>query len=125
MNYNYDVKFEENILIVGRIGCGKTTFVQNLGKNKMFGEIKEVIWVSKMPLSKDRESNLRGCFVDEEMDFKYQNNIDEFDDWFDYFQRQGVPCNKNFVGENIKLDRLIVTDDVWALLINQKNLLFF
>ena len=80
MNYNYDAKFEENILIVRRIGCGKTTFVQNLGKNKMFGEIKEVIWVSKMPLSKDRESNLRECFVDEEMDFKYQNNIDEFDD---------------------------------------------
>ena len=78
-----------------------------------------------MSLSKDRESNLRECFVDEEMDFKYQNNIDEFDDWLDYFQRQGVPCNKNFVGENIKLDRLIVTDDVWALLINQKNLLFF
>ena len=46
----------------------------------MFGEIKEVIWVSKMSLSKDRESNLRECFVDEEMDFKYQNNIDEFDD---------------------------------------------
>ena len=33
--------------MVGRTGCGKTTFVQNLGKNKMFGEIKEVTWLSK------------------------------------------------------------------------------
>ena len=47
MNYSYDAKSEGNISIVGRTGYGKTTFVQNLGKNKMFGEIKEVIWVSK------------------------------------------------------------------------------
>ena len=31
MNYNYDAKFEGNILT----GCGKTSFVQNLGKNKI------------------------------------------------------------------------------------------
>ena len=42
-NYSFDAKFEGNILVVGRTGCGKTTFVQNIGKNKMFGEIKEVI----------------------------------------------------------------------------------
>ena len=34
MNYIYNAKFEGNILIVGRTGCGKTTFVQNLDKNK-------------------------------------------------------------------------------------------
>ena len=42
VNYTYDAKFEGNILVVGRTGCGKTTFIQNLGKNKMFGDIKEV-----------------------------------------------------------------------------------
>ena len=41
VNYTYDAKFEGNILVVGRTGCGKTTFIQNLGKNKMFGDIKE------------------------------------------------------------------------------------
>ena len=71
----------------------------------MFGEIKEVIWVSKIPLSKDRDNNIRECFVDEEMDFKYPNNIDEFDDLLEYFQRQKAPCNENFLGGNIKLDR--------------------
>ena len=53
MNYNYDTKFEGNILVVGRTGCRKRTFVQNLEKNKMFGNLKEVIWVSKILLSKD------------------------------------------------------------------------
>ena len=30
------------MLIVGQTGCGKTTFIQNLAKNKMFGELKNV-----------------------------------------------------------------------------------
>ena len=56
MNYCYNAKFEGNILIVSRTGCGKTTFVQNLGKKKMFGKIKELIWVLKIPLSKARKT---------------------------------------------------------------------
>ena len=35
--YSYDGQFEDNILIVGRTGCGKTTFIQKLGQNRMFG----------------------------------------------------------------------------------------
>ena len=72
MNYCCDAKFEGNILVVGRTGCGKTTFVQNLGKNKMFGEIKEVTWLSKIPLSREREKNVRSCFIDKQMDLYIQ-----------------------------------------------------
>ena len=75
----------------------------------MFAEIKELVWVSKIPLSKDRRNNIREYFVDEEMDFKYPNNIDEFDDLLKYFQRQKAPCNENFLGENIKLDRCLLS----------------
>lgn len=46
----YDAKFEGNILVVGRTGCGKTAFAQNLAKNKMLGDIKDVLWVSKITL---------------------------------------------------------------------------
>ena len=60
----------------------------------MFGEIREVIWVSKILLSKDTENNIRESFIDEEMDFKYPNNIDEFNDLLDYFQRQKLPYNE-------------------------------
>ena len=50
MNYRYDAKFEGNIFAMERTGCSKTTFVQNLGKNQMFGDIKEVLWISKTSL---------------------------------------------------------------------------
>ena len=52
IKYSYDGSFEGNILIVERTGCGKTTFVQNLAKNKLFGQITEVYWVSKIELLK-------------------------------------------------------------------------
>ena len=96
MNYTYDAWFEGNVLIVGRTGCEKTTFVQNLGKYKMFGKIKEVIWVSKIPISKDREKNIREYFVDEEMDFKYPNNISEFD-YLIHFKDKEHLVAKNFL----------------------------
>ena len=41
--YTYDEKFQGNILVVGRTGCGKTTFIQRRGKNKLFGsEITDI-----------------------------------------------------------------------------------
>ena len=69
INYIYNGAFEGNILVVGRTGCGKTTFVQNLAKNKMFGNLKEVIWDSKILLSKEREDQIKECFADEKVDF--------------------------------------------------------
>ena len=36
--YTYDGKFQGNILVVVRTMCGKTTFVQQLGRNRLFGE---------------------------------------------------------------------------------------
>ena len=38
--YSYDSRFDGSILVVGRTGCGKITFVQNLAKNQLFGDIK-------------------------------------------------------------------------------------
>ena len=78
VNYTCDGKFEGNILIVGRTGCGKVTFVQNLGKNNLFGKIKEVYWISKIELSKEREENIRNCFKDETVDFDYPTNVEDF-----------------------------------------------
>ena len=115
MNYSFDAKFEGNILVVGRTGYGKTTFVQILEKNKMFGEIKEVTWLSKISLSREREKNIRSCFIDEQIDFKYPNAVEDFDDLLEFFQRRKAPCNENDLGKNIKLDRLIVMDDVSGL----------
>ena len=55
--YMDDGTFERNILIVGRTECDKT-FFQNLAKNRLFGDIKEVFWISKIEVSRDREENI-------------------------------------------------------------------
>ena len=39
ITYTYDAKFEGNILVVGRTGCGKTNIGQNFGENKMFSDM--------------------------------------------------------------------------------------
>ena len=75
MNYTYDGKFEEKILLVGRNGCGKTTFVQNLGKYQLFGDIKEILWISKISLSTERQNNIGNVFVNQHVDFLYPNDI--------------------------------------------------
>ena len=51
-----------------------------LEKNNMFGEIEEVVGVSKIPLSMEREKNISSCFMDEHIDFKYPNDVEDFDD---------------------------------------------
>ena len=73
---------------MGRTGCGKTTFVQNLGNNKLFVEINEVYWVSKIQLSKERERKIEGSFKDQEVIFHYPNNIDDFEYLIDVFKRR-------------------------------------
>ena len=88
VNYTYNQKFEGKILIVGRNGCGKTTFVQNLGKNNLFGDIKEVYWISKIELSKEREENIRDCFKDQTVGFDYPINVKEFIDLLKIYQRK-------------------------------------
>ena len=48
VNYSYDGKFEVNISVVGRTGCGKTTFVQTWGKTNYLGTLKKFIGSLKL-----------------------------------------------------------------------------
>ena len=115
IKYMYDGKFEGNILIVGRTGCGKTTFVKNLGKNKLFGDVKEVYWTSKIELSQDREDNIRDCFPDQVVKFDYPSNVEVFDDLLEMCRLRKAEYIENELGENMVLDKLIVMDDVSGL----------
>ena len=77
--YTYDGQFDGNILVVGRTRCGKTTFIERLGKNKLFGtRINDVFWMSKIVLSKEREEIIRESFVDQEVHFSYPHDLDDF-----------------------------------------------
>ena len=88
VDYRYDRKFEGNILIVRRTSCSKTTLVQNLDKNKLFGDVKEVYWISRIELSKYREKNIRDSFVDQTINFDYPNNVEEFNDLLEVYTRK-------------------------------------
>ena len=58
--FEYDGTFSDNILVAGQTGCGKTSFVQSLGKNKIFGDgLIGVNWVSKINLTKNREDEIK------------------------------------------------------------------
>ena len=87
VEYWYDGKFEGNILIVGQTGCGKTTFTQNITKSDLFTELKEIFWISKISLSTKREENIKSCFK-KHVDFKYPQNLDDFNMELDFFQRK-------------------------------------
>ena len=115
VDYRYDRKFEGNSLIVRRTSCSKTTFVQNLDKNKLFGDVKEVYWISQIELSKDREKNIRDCFVDQIINFDYPNNVEEFTYLLEVYTRKKVNYTENDLGENMILDKVIVTDDASGL----------
>ena len=39
INFYLQWEINGNILLVGRTGCGKTTFLEKIGLNKFFGDI--------------------------------------------------------------------------------------
>ena len=114
--HNYNRKFEGNFLIVGQTSCGKTTFIQKPGKKKIFGDLKEIYWIKKIPLSTQREKSISSCFQ-KNVDFKYRQTVDEFNMRLTCFQRKRHIDNDIGVvmGENIIFDKLIVMDDVSGL----------
>ena len=48
----YDGQFSGNVLVVGRTGCGKITFLEKLGLNNFFGDIIKAEWISGIDIDK-------------------------------------------------------------------------
>ena len=74
----YDGKFEGNILVVGRTECGKTSFIERLAVNNVFGKLTKIKWVSQISLSKQREAQIQSNF-DCPLSFQYPKNVEELD----------------------------------------------
>ena len=106
-------------MVVGRTWCGKTTFIQKLGRNRMFdSNIYLVYWVSKIKLSAEREHFIRESFLEQTVKLTYPNNLDEFNYLIDFFMSQKVSEDNSSVvgaGEKTPIDKLIVMDDVSGL----------
>ena len=60
-----DGQFYENVLVVGRTGCGKTTFLEKLGVNNFFGKIIKTEWISGIDINKQREAEIQSYFSNE------------------------------------------------------------
>ena len=83
----------------------------------MFGnDIFNVFWVSKIYLDPDREEAITNCFVDQNVQFAYSNNIDDFIYLIDSFMSEKSPSiSENHLGELPQINKLIIMDDVSGL----------
>ena len=113
--YTYNGEFIENILVVGRTGCCKTTFIQKLKANNLFGSETDVFWVSKFVLSNEREDQIRDSFINQKVHFSYPNDLDDFNYLVGNFTQEKSEYVDSALGENSLINKLIIMDDVSGL----------
>ena len=108
--------------MLGQTGCGKTSFFQSLGRNKIFcTDLLSVDWVSKYNLLNNTEDEIRQCLSYTKVEFHYPNDIGDLNLIIETFQKETYDEDKktndncNIFGENKKFDKLIVMDDVSGL----------
>ena len=117
MSSIYNGQFYGNILVAGRTGCGKTTFLEKLGLNNFFGNIIKTEWISGPDIDKKREAEIQSYFSNktEVHAAKKQDELDSLIETFKLRLREETIDDNNvnnYFGENKKLDRLIIIDVV-------------
>ena len=92
----------------------------------MFGELKEIFWISNIPLSGEREKNISTCFK-KTVKFKYPETVDQFDMGLTFFQRkrQSNDSIDIVMGEDNVFNKLVVMDEVSGLADKSNNFAFF
>ena len=73
MSSIYDGQFYGNILVVGRTGCGKTTFLEKLGLNNFFVNIIKTEWISRIDIDK-KERLKSNLILKTKQKFTWQKN---------------------------------------------------
>ena len=112
----YDGQFGRNILVVGRTGCGKTTFLEKVKINNFFGNLVKTEWVNGIDIDKKREAKIQSCFSNE-TEVHIAKEPDEFHSLIETFKlRTHDILDENDVnslfGKNKKMDLLIVLNNV-------------
>ena len=123
-NFRYNAAFRDNILMLGQTGCRKTSLIQSLGKNKIYGsDLLSVDWVYKISLWNNGEDEMRQCFSYTKVEFHYPNDVENLNLIIETFQKKTYDEDKktkynnscNIFGENKKFDKPIVRDKVSGL----------
>ena len=65
MTFIYNGQFYGNVLVAGRTGYGKTTFLEKLGLNNFFGNILKTEWISGIDIDKTKEAKIQSYFSNE------------------------------------------------------------
>ena len=68
-------------------GVWKNNFCTGTKKMECLAIFKEIYWVSKIPLSLEREKNISDCFK-KPVDLRYPNSLEDFNVCLDLFQRK-------------------------------------
>ena len=108
----YNGLFSGNILVVGRTGCGKTTFLEKLGLNKFFGDIIKTEWISGIDTDKKREAEIQSYLSNEtEVDVaKEQDEPDSLIETFKLRSQDDITdsnSNVNSFGEKKWIDLIL------------------
>ena len=81
----YNGQFYGKILVVGRTGCGKTTFLEKLGLNNFFGNIIKTEWISGIEIDKQTEAEIQPYFRNK-TDVHVAKEQDELDSLIETFK---------------------------------------
>ena len=130
MSSIYDGQFYGNILVVGRTGCGKTTFLEKLGLNNFFGNIIKTEWISGIDIDKKREAEIQSYFSNE-TEVHVAKEQDELDSLIETFKLRYVKkqIDDNNVNNSFGKSKNWIDFLLWmmflVLLMVLKNLLTF
>ena len=111
----YDGQFRGNVLIAGKTRCEKIYFMQKLAINDFFWVNVKAECVSSIELTPTRETETQSSF-NCDVEFRYPKTLERFDDSIEDFKLKTIEdtdsINENEYGEDKKIQRFIVMDDV-------------
>ena len=111
----YDGQFRGNVLVAGKAGCEKNTFIEKLGINNFFWNLVKTEWISGIDIDEKREAKIQSCFSNE-TEINIAKEPDELDLLLETFKLRthDIPDDSinSLFGEKKKMDRLIVMEDV-------------
>ena len=111
-NSIYNGQFNGNILVVGRTGCGKTTFLEKLAINKFCGNIIKTEWVSGIEIDTSREAEIQSCFSNPTQ-VHVATEKDDLDGLLELFKSNALETE----GDNVNLSNSFGEMKKWTVLL--------
>ena len=132
----YDGQISRNVLVLDSTGSGKTTLVQEMASNSMFGELGGGHWISQLQLYKLREAEIDSRFTPK---FEFYSPQDEedlekaFDDVENIYRERVQKITfdnesndvSNGMGEYPERNSVVILDDVSGLADRSKSFVVF